>query len=109
RLSLELLTKPDGVAVFWPAAGVAAGILVGVGPFARTPVIAGVVTATIAANLLGDRNILSAIVFAACNAAEAMLIAALIHRFFGYPFSLDRMQHVQGFVAAAIVSTAMSG
>ena len=25
RLSLYLLTKPDGVAVFWPAAGVAAG------------------------------------------------------------------------------------
>src|SRR5690349_15592014 len=57
RVSLELLTKPDGVAVFWPAAGVAAGLLVGVRPFARVPVIAGVVAATIAANLLGDRNI----------------------------------------------------
>jgi hypothetical protein len=28
RLSLLLLTKPDDVAVFWPAAGVAAGVLV---------------------------------------------------------------------------------
>ncbi|MGB8758992.1 MAG: hypothetical protein WCD26_25525, partial [Pseudolabrys sp.] len=27
RLSLLLLTKPDGVAVFWPASGVAAGVL----------------------------------------------------------------------------------
>ena len=26
RLSLVLLTKPDGVAVFWPAAGLAAGV-----------------------------------------------------------------------------------
>src|SRR5262245_35664408 len=26
RLSLAMLTKPDGVAVFWPAAGVAAGV-----------------------------------------------------------------------------------
>ena len=25
RLSLALLTKPDGVAVFWPAAGIASG------------------------------------------------------------------------------------
>ena len=25
RLSLDLLTKPDGVAVFWPAAGISAG------------------------------------------------------------------------------------
>src|SRR4051794_3904974 len=60
RLSLALLTKPDGVAVFWPAAGVAAGILIGMGPLARLPVIAGVATATVIANLLGDRNILSA-------------------------------------------------
>ena len=32
RLSLLLLTKPDGVAVFWPASGVAAGALVALGP-----------------------------------------------------------------------------
>ena len=29
RLSLSLLTEPDGVAVFWPASGVAAGALAG--------------------------------------------------------------------------------
>ena len=28
RLSLLLITKPDGVAVFWPASGVAAGVLI---------------------------------------------------------------------------------
>jgi hypothetical protein len=32
RLSLELLTKPDGVAVFWPASGMAAGVLIARGP-----------------------------------------------------------------------------
>ena len=32
RLSLLLLTKPDGVAVFWPASGVAAGVLIALGP-----------------------------------------------------------------------------
>lgn len=41
RLSLVLLTKPDGVAVFWPAAGVAAGVLIALGPGARLPVAAG--------------------------------------------------------------------
>ena len=45
--------------------------------------------ATIAANLLGDRNILSAIVFAVCNAFEAVLVAGLIERYFGLPFRLD--------------------
>jgi HWE histidine kinase len=44
RLSLALLTKPDGVAVFWPASGVAAGVLIGLGPAARLPVAAGVGT-----------------------------------------------------------------
>src|SRR3954470_22878191 len=68
RLGLALLTNPDGVAVFWPASGVSAGLLIGLGPKARLSVIVGVVAATIAANLLGDRNVLSSIVFAACNA-----------------------------------------
>ena len=37
RLSLALLTKPDGVAVFWPAAGIAAGTLIALGPGCRCP------------------------------------------------------------------------
>ena len=28
RLSLGLLLEPDGVAVFWPAAGISSGILI---------------------------------------------------------------------------------
>ena len=91
RLSLALLTKPDGVAVFWPAAGVSAGVLIGFGPRVRLSVIVGVMAATIAANLLGDRNILSSIVFAACNAFEAVLVADLIERYFGSPFRLDSL------------------
>ena len=57
RLSLALLEPVDGVAVFWPAAGVASGILIALGSTARWPVVVGVVAATIAANLLGDRNV----------------------------------------------------
>ena len=37
RLSLALLTKPEGVAVFWPAAGVSAGVLIALGSRARWP------------------------------------------------------------------------
>jgi signal transduction histidine kinase/CheY-like chemotaxis protein len=109
RLSLELLTKPDGVAVFWPAAGVAAGVLIGMGRSARLPVVAGVIGATVAANMLGDRNIWSAIVFALCNAGEALLVATLIDRFFGLPFGLERLHHVIGLIAAALAATAISG
>jgi len=108
KLSLSLLT-PTGVAVFWPAAGVAAGVLIAFGPRARWEVIIGTMVATIVANLLGDRNLWSSIVFALCNAGEAVLAAWLIERYFGSPFSLDRLSHVLGLLAAAIVATAVSG
>src|SRR5512139_4101066 len=81
RLSLSLLT-PDGVAVFWPAAGVAAGVLIAFGPRTRWAVVVGTIVATIVANLLGDRNIVSSIVFGLCNAGEALLTAGLIERYF---------------------------
>ena len=109
RLSLALLIKPDGVAVFWPAAGVSAGVLIGLGAKARLPVIVGVMAATIAANLLGDRNIPSSVVFAACNAFEAVLVAGLMERYFGLPFRLDSLRRVLGMVTAAIVGAAVSG
>jgi PAS domain S-box-containing protein len=109
RLSLFLLTKPDGVAVFWPAAGVAAGVLIALGPAARWPVVIGAMAATILANLSSDRTIWSAVVFAICNAGEAVLVAGLIEYYFDPPFSLDRLSHVLGLLAAAIVATAISG
>src|ERR1700735_2095005 len=61
RLSLLLLAKPDGVAVFWPASGVAVGVLVALGPRARWPVVAGTMVATIVANLMGDRTVIGAV------------------------------------------------
>jgi two-component sensor histidine kinase/integral membrane sensor domain MASE1 len=108
KLSLSLLT-PDGVAVFWPAAGISAGALIAFGPQARWAVVAGTMAATVVANLLGDRNLSSALVFALCNAAEAVLAAGLIQYYFGSPFSLDRLRNVLGLLGAAIVATAVSG
>jgi PAS domain S-box-containing protein len=109
RLSLSLLTKPDGVAVFWPASGVAAGVLIALGPGARWPVAIGAMAATIVANLLGDRTFAGAITFALCNAGEAILTAGLVERQFGSDFSLDRLRHVLGLLAAAAVGAAVSG
>ena len=109
RLSLLLLTKPDGVAVFWPASGVAAGAMIALGSRARLPVAVGAAVATIVANLMGDRTLLSAVVFALCNAGEALLTGWLIQRYFGANFGLDRLSHVLGLVTAAVVATAVSG
>src|SRR5215470_1646204 len=90
RLSLELLTKPEGVAVFWPAAGVSAGALIVLGPRARWPVIFGTMAATILANLLGDRSLSGAILFGCCNALEAVLTAWLIDRYDSSGFTLAK-------------------
>src|SRR5713101_6637884 len=109
HLSLALLAKPDGVAVFWPAAGVSSGVLIALGRDARLPVAGGVMVATIVANLMGDRNVWSATAFAFCNAGEALLAAWLIERYFGSGFTLDRLRNVLGLLAAAVVATAASG
>jgi signal transduction histidine kinase len=109
RLSLALLTKPEGVAVFWPAAGVSAGVLIALGSRARWPVIAGTMAATIVANLLGDRSLWSAVLFGLCNAGEAVLTAWIVGQLFGPDFRLNRLRNVLGLAAAAITGAAVSG
>jgi signal transduction histidine kinase len=109
QLSLGLLMKPDGVAVFWPAAGISSGVLIALGPRARWPVAVGAFIATVPANLMGDRNVSAAITFAACNAAEALITAGLIQHYFGTHFSLDRLRQVLGLLVAAVAGTAISG
>jgi len=109
QLSLSLLTQPDKVAVFWPAAGVSAGVLIALGRSARVPVALGAMVATLIANLMGDRTIWSASAFAVCNAVEALLTAWLIEHYVGPRFTLGRLRHVLALLAAAIVATAVSG
>ena len=108
-LSLALLANPEGVAVFWPAAGVSAGALIALGSRARWPVVVGTMAATIVANLSGDRNLWSAVLFALCNAGEAVLTAWLIGHYFGSDFRLNKLRNVLGLAAAAIMGAAVSG
>ena len=106
RLGLHLLTEFEGVAVFWPASGIAAGVLIALGRTARAPVAIGVVVATFAANLLGDRNLWSSICSSLCNAGETLLVGWLIERWFGQSFRFDGLHRVLGFLAAATIATA---
>jgi integral membrane sensor domain MASE1 len=109
QLSLALLPEPDGVALFWPAAGVSSGVLIAFGRDARLPVASSVIVATVTASLMGDRNVWSATILAFCNMGEALLAARLIERYFGLDFSLDRLRNVLGLLAAAVAATAASG
>ena len=66
-------------------------------------------SATVVANLMGDRSLGSALVFAFCNAGEALLAAGLIERYCGPAFRLDRLRQVLGLLAASIIAAAASG
>ena len=106
QLSFFLRTNPDDIAAFWLAAGVATGILVGLGPRARLPVAVGTVVASVLANLSGKWSLSTSLALALCNAGQVLLVAGLIQRYFGSAFSLDSLLRVLGLIAAAIVGTA---
>lgn len=109
HLSLGLMTQPDGVAVFWPAAGISSGLLIAQSRAARWPILIGVMAAIVAANLMSDRNVWAAFAFAVCNAAEALIVSGLVQYYFGVGFVLDRLRQVLGLVMAAIAGTAIAG
>jgi len=109
QLSLELLVYHDGFVAFWLAAGLSAGLLIAIGPSARLPITAGVMAATMTANIVNDRNVWGAAAYAFCNAAEPLFVAWIIDRYFGPGFSLGRLHNVLGLMAAAVVAAAVSG
>src|SRR5215470_3344337 len=82
RLSFVLRVEP-GVAVFWPAAGIAVGALIALGPRARLPVAAAVVVGTVACNVLIGRSPWLAIAFGCINAGLSLFTAWLLEYWFG--------------------------
>src|SRR5215469_8974162 len=108
-LSYHLALQPEGLAVFWPASGVSSGLLIALGPRARWPVVSGVIVAVVADHLIMADPIGVGITFALSDAAETLIIAGLIERYFGAEFSLDRLRHVLGMLAAAVIGTCVSG
>jgi PAS domain S-box-containing protein len=109
RLGLALLSAHSDVAVFWPASGLAAGILITFGPRARPALIIGVVVGTVAAGLMSDRSLLTSIFNGSWNAGEALLVAWLLERWFGQSFTFGDLRRVVGFLVAACLATAASG
>jgi signal transduction histidine kinase len=107
--SVRLLVEPEGVAVFWPAAGISSGLLIALGPRARWPVLAGVILATVATHLIIKDPLWAGVALGVCNAAEALVTAGLIQHYFGEGFNLVRLRYVLGLLAAAIVATVVSG
>lgn len=110
RLSIGLVLKPEGVAVFWPAAGISSGVLIALGSRrARWPVAAGVTLATIAIHALTADPLWAGAALGLSNAAEALITAELIELYFVSNFQFDRVVQVLGLLVAAIVGTVISG
>lgn len=105
RFSLLLVAEPEGIAVFWPASGVAAGVLIAAGPRARPGIVAGVVAGTLAANLLTGKALPVALVFAAANAAECLVAAYILRQFQSAPPGLTSIRNVIALFAAAAVAS----
>jgi len=108
RLGLALISTPSDVAVFWPASGIAAGILILSGRRALPAVAIGVIAGTVAANVISDRSVLTSLCKGFCNAGEAVLVAWLLERWFGRPFRFADLRRVTGFFAAAGLASALS-
>jgi PAS domain S-box-containing protein len=106
RLGLALLSPPSDVAVFWPASGIAVGILILSSRRLSHAILVGVIVGTVAANLMSDRHILTSLFKGLCNAGEAVLVARLIEVWFGRPFAFDDMRRVLGFVSAVYLGAA---
>jgi len=108
-LSYDLSLQAEGLAVFWPASGVSSGFLIALGSRARWPVATGVIVAVVAVHSIMADPLRVGIAFALSDVAETLIIAGLIERYFGAEFSLDRLSHVLGMLAAAVIGTCVSG
>ena len=108
RLGLAMLAAPSDVAVFWPASGVAAAILICAGRRAGVALVVGVLVGTVAANVMSDRSFFTSLLKGLCNTGEVVLVAWLLDRWFGRPFSFGDLRRVVGFFAATALATAIS-
>lgn len=108
RAGLALLDDA-GVAVFWPASGVAVGALLAAGRSSVAPIAVGVAAATIAANIMAGRPHFLTVSFAIANMVECVTVAWLVHTFLGARLQFDSLLRVFGVFLAAIIGSALGG
>jgi len=107
ELSNGFLITPETV-IFWPAAGISSGALISLWSIARWPILAGVMVATAAANLLRHLGAAATAAWVLGNTAEPLIIALLMQHYFGTHFKIDRLYCVLGLFAAAVAGAAVA-
>jgi signal transduction histidine kinase len=107
ELSNSFLITPETV-IFWPAAGISSGLLISLWSIARWPVLAGVIVATAAANLLRHFGIAPTAAWVVGNTAEPLIVAGLMQHYFAAHFKIDRLYCVLALFAAALAGTVVT-
>src|SRR6516165_9895096 len=102
-----VLTSHARLAIFWPAAGIATGALIVLGPVARLPVAIAVASASIASSYSVGRSPWLAIPFCLINTGLPLITAWLIQRWFGAVFKLEGVPQVLGFLLATAIVEAI--
>lgn len=108
-LALQIVAYPQGIAYFWPAAGIAAGVLIGARPAERVRFAAGIALAVIGANMLSGRGLAEALILAIANVGEAWLCALLFRKWTKGGSSLQSLPGVNLFILAAASAVLLSG
>ena len=101
------LRAQAGVAVFSPAAGIAVGALIALGPKARLPIAIAAAAATMASGVVMGGSPWLALAVGLFTAGQAVLTAWLIERWFSGTFKLDDVPQVLGFLVASALGAAM--
>jgi integral membrane sensor domain MASE1 len=109
RLGLVLRPGPARMAVFWPASGIAAGILVAAGRRGGLAVGIGVMVGSVAAITFSKLGPIAPILLGACNLGEAILLAWLLSRWIGESFPFASLSRVLCFIAATVLAAAAIG
>jgi integral membrane sensor domain MASE1 len=109
RLGLALRPEPVRMAVFWPASGIAAGILITAGRRAGLAVVIGVTVGSVTAIILNHRGLLDSTLLGACNLGEVVLFSSLFLRWISGPFAFRNVRGVTGFLTIAGIAAATSG
>jgi PAS domain S-box-containing protein len=108
-LGLVLRPEPAHTAVFWPASGIAIGILIIAGRRASLAVCMSVMVGGVAATIFGGRGLFRSALLSGCNLGEVILFFWFLSRWVGGPFAFRDVREVVGFLLAASIAAATSG
>ena len=109
RLSLLLIAEPEGIAVFWLASGIAAGVMVAAPRPAWPGIMAAVVAGTLAANIETGKTWPMALIFAVANAIECLIYATLLRRFERAQPGPTSVGNVLALFASAVIAAVVCG